>query len=460
MREHETALFVEHLLELLPRVDPGNHRLAIGQRLAENILLDFGHQPFDALHEPFLRDGLLFERVPAHQFDRTVLHIARPHRQTHGDALQFVLRELEARAHVIAVIDLHADAFGFELLRNGPEAGTDFGQLVFALVDGHHHHLDRRQFRRQHEAVVVRMGHDERTHQSGRNAPRGRPHIFELALFVDILHVERLGEILSQKMRRTALQGLAVLHQRLDGQRILGARKPLVGRFVAYDDRNRHPLFGEFLVYVDHLFCLLDSLLARGMRRMALLPQELGGTQEQARTHLPAHDVRPLVAEDRKVAVRLDPVFIGVPDDGLRRGTHDQLLFELSIGVYHDALAFGIVLQAVVRHHGALLGKALDMVRLLREEGLGDEQREIGVLMPRILEHLVQRVVHLLPNGIAVGFDDHTSAYGRVFGQPGLHDQVVVPLRVVLVRLREVFEFLCHISLFFILYQPANIIKK
>ncbi|MCQ4762350.1 hypothetical protein NE555_17190, partial [Alistipes onderdonkii] len=28
-----------------------------------------------------------------------------------------------------------------------------------------------------------------------------------------------------------------------------------------------------------------------------------------------------------------------VPDDGLRRGTHDQLLFELSIGVYHDALA-------------------------------------------------------------------------------------------------------------------------
>ena len=196
------------------------------------------------------------------------------------------------------------------------------------------------------------------------------------------------------------------------------------------------------------------------MRRMTLLPQELGGTQEQARTHLPAHDVRPLVAEDRQVAVRLDPVFIGVPDDGLRRGTHNQLLFELGIGVYHDAFAFGIVLQAVVRHHGALLGKALDMVRLLREEGLGDEQREIGVLMPRILEHLVQRVVHLLPNGIAVGFDDHTSAYGRVFGQPGLHDQVVVPLRVVLVRLREVFEFLCHISLFFILYQPANIIKK
>ena len=211
---------------------------------------------------------------------------------------------------------------------------------------------------------------------------------------------------------------------------------------------------------MNHLFGLLDSLLTRGVRRVALLPQEFGGAQEQARTHLPAHDVGPLVAQDRQVAVRLNPVLIGIPDDRLRGRTHDQLLFELGVGIDDDALAFGIVLQTVVRHHGALLGKALDVVGLLREERLGDEQREIGVLMPRILKHLVQRVVHLLPDGIAIGFDDHTTAYGRILGQPRLHDQIVVPLRVVLVRLGEVLEFLCHISLFLILFQPANIIKK
>ena len=60
------------------------------------------------------------------------------------------------------------------------------------------------------------MGHDQRTHQTGRDAPRGRPHVFELALLVDVLHVERLGEVLAQEVRRTALQRLAVLHQCLD----------------------------------------------------------------------------------------------------------------------------------------------------------------------------------------------------------------------------------------------------
>ena len=292
------------------------------------------------------------------------------------------------------------------------------------------------------------MSHDERPHQPGRHAPGRGPHIVEFSLAVDVLHVERLGEVLPQEVRRTALQGLAVLHQCLDGQRVLGAGEALVGRLVAHDDRYGHPLLRELLVDVHHLRSLLDRLLARGVGRVALLPEEFGRTQEQTRTHLPAHDVGPLVAEDRQVAVGLDPVLVGVPDDGLRRGAHDQLLLELGLRIDHHALAFGIVLQPVVGHHGALLGEPFDVVRLLREERLGDEEREVGVLMPRLLEHLVQRIVHLLPDGIAVGFDHHAAAHGRILGQPGFHHQVVVPLRVVFVRLGQVFEFLCHICRF------------
>ena len=446
MRRKEAPLLVEHPLELLPRVDLRNHRLAVGERLFIDVFLNLGHQPFDTFHEPLLRNGLLLKRVAAHQLDRAVLQIASAHGQPHGHALEFVLGELESRTHVVPVVDLHADAFVAQLCGNRPEAGADLGELLGGLVDRHHHHLDRGEFRRQDQTVVVRMGHDQRTHQTGRDAPRGRPHVFELALLVDVLHVERLGEVLAQEVRRTALQRLAVLHQRLDGERVLGARETLVGRLVAHDHGQRHPLLGEFLVNADHLFGLLDSLLARGVRRVALLPQELGRTQEQARAHLPAHDVGPLVAEDRQVAVGLNPVLIGVPDDRLRRRAHDQLLFELGVGIDHDALALGIVLQTVVRHHGALLGKSLDMVGLLREEGFGDEEREIGVLVSRILEHLVQRSLHLLPDGVAVGFDDHTSADGGVLRKSRLHDQVVIPLRVVLVGLREIFQFLCHIS--------------
>ena len=288
------------------------------------------------------------------------------------------------------------------------------------------------------------MSHDESTHQTGRNTPRRGPHIFQLALLVDILHIERLGEVLPQEVRRAALEGLAVLHQRLDGEGILGAGEALVGRLVAHHHRHGHPLLGELPINMDHLRSLLDGLLARGVRRVALLPEELGRTQEQTRTHLPAHDIGPLVAQDGQIAVGLDPVLIRIPDDRLRRRTHDQLFFQLGVGVDHHALAFGIVLQPVVGHHGALLGEALDVVRLLGKERLGDEEREVGVLMSRILEHLVQSVVHLLPDGIAVGFDDHTSAHGRILGQSRLDDQVVVPLRVVVVGLGQLFEFLCH----------------
>ena len=51
--------------------------------------------------------------------------------------------------------------------------------------------------------------------RTGRKRPTRSPtRIRSLPSFADILHVERLGEILSQEVRRTALQRLAVLHQR------------------------------------------------------------------------------------------------------------------------------------------------------------------------------------------------------------------------------------------------------
>ena len=49
----------------------------------------------------------------------------------------------------------------------------------------------------------------------------------------------------------------------LDRERILGAGETLVGRLVAHDDGQRHPLLGEGLVDVYHLRGLGDRLLAR-----------------------------------------------------------------------------------------------------------------------------------------------------------------------------------------------------
>ena len=69
---------------------------------------------------------------------------------------------------------------------------------------------------------------------------------------------------------------------------------------------------------------------------------------------------------------------------------------------------------------------------------------EIGVLHARFLEHSVKSLLHALPYGITVGLDDHAAAHRRLLGKVGLDYQVVVPLRVVVGSLGEVFEFFCH----------------
>jgi len=84
-----------------------------------------------------------------------------------------------------------------------------------------------------------------------------------------------------------------------------------------------------------------------------------------------------------------------------------------------------------VGHHGALLGKSFHVGRFLAEVALGDEQREVGIDVPRFLEHAVKHVLHSLPNGKAVGLDDHASFHIAVLGKVRLHNEFVVPFAVV-----------------------------
>jgi len=55
---------------------------------------------------------------------------------------------------------------------------------------------------------------------------------------------------------------------------------------------------------------------------------------------------------------------------------------------------------------------ASQAVGLAAEEGFGDEQGEVSVLVARLLEFVVQDALHAFPDGVAVGFDDHATADG------------------------------------------------
>ena len=72
------------------------------------------------------------------------------------------------------------------------------------------------------------------------------------------------------------------------------------------------------------------------------------------------------------------------------------------------------------------------MLSLPAKERLRYEQREIGILVPRFLEHGVEYMLHLLPYRITVRFNDHTPPHSRTFCKIGLYNQVVIPLGIVL----------------------------
>ena len=91
------------------------------------------------------------------------------------------------------------------------------------------------------------------------------------------------------------------------------------------------------------------------------------------------------------------------------------------------------------------------MLGLTAEKGLGDEQGEVGILVTGFLEHAVQDMLHLFPDGVSVRLDDHAAAHGGLFRKVGLHHEIVVPLGVVLGPFRYLF---CHKSIVFFKYCP------
>src|SRR5262244_1650839 len=71
------------------------------------------------------------------------------------------------------------------------------------------------------------------------------------------------------------------------------------------------------------------------------------------------------------------------------------------------------------------------MLRFLAEETDRDEDGKIRVDMAGGLEALVEFALHLFPDGVAVGADDHAAAHGAVVGELGFADDVEVPASVV-----------------------------
>lgn len=80
---------------------------------------------------------------------------------------------------------------------------------------------------------------------------------------------------------------------------------------------------------------------------------------------------------------------------------------------------------------GAFFGKAFYVLGFFFEIAYGNKEREVGILVSRVLKHLVHDTLDIFPEGVSPGFDDHATADGRVFGEVGGAYDLLVPLGVV-----------------------------
>ena len=122
----------------------------------------------------------------------------------------------------------------------------------------------------------------------------------------------------------------------------------------------------------------------------------------------------------------MNHVLVVFTEQGLRSGADAVLLLQL--------------LTASHSHPGALRGEALYMVLLLLKQALRDEHGQIHILVARLLEFLIQLMLDIFPDGIAVGAVDKHTLDGGVINQLRLFAHVGVPLGEIRLHVGNLFN--------------------
>ena len=128
---------------------------------------------------------------------------------------------------------------------------------------------------------------------------------------------------------------------------------------------------------------------------MAFLPEKFRSAQKHARTQFPANHIRPLVIEQRQIAITLNPSGEKMANDSFRSGPDHIRFFEL--------------LAACNGHHREFGREAFHMLRFLLQKTLRNQQREVNVLMPGGFKARIQFALQDLPHGVSVRTDNHAA---------------------------------------------------
>ena len=374
------------------------------------------------------RDEALLAVVAADKHALVLLDILRAQLQTQRNALHLIFRKFPAGA-LLGLVDLHTQTGGLQAGGNLP------GLVQHALLvhgNGDYNDLNRRDLRRKDKPAVVAVGHNDAADQARRNAPGGLERERLPVVLIRKVDIERFGKAVAEVMRRSCLQGLAVMHHALNGIGCFGAVELfLFGLLTAGYGHGKH-IFAEIRIEIEHTLRFLARLPGGGVHGVTLLPQELAVAQEGAAGLFPAQHAAPLVVHLGQVAPGMNDVMKMLTEERLRGGTDAVTLLELLAAAHGDPCA--------------LRRKAFDMILLLLEQGFGNQHWHIDVLRTGFLEFRVHDSLDILPDCIAVGAVNEHALNGRIVDQLRLFAHVRVPLGKVNLHIGNLFDFFlfCH----------------
>mmetsp|Transcript_22026 Transcript_22026/g.74075 ORF Transcript_22026/g.74075 Transcript_22026/m.74075 type:complete len:439 (+) Transcript_22026:276-1592(+) len=306
--------------EVFPLGHVDDARVALGGGAREQVVLHLHQAEGHLLQERGQRDGHLGGRVVAahegHLLGREVPG-ADLHAERHP--LELPVRVLAARGVVGAQVRLAPDAGALQLGGHILGARVHGGLIHVLARDGDDHHLHRRDARREHEALVVRVDHDHHADGARGEPPGVLPRYGLLLVSGGVLDVEDLSEVLPEAVRGGALDAAArVRDEALHGRGVVAPGKLLLLRLAPLDHRHGEEVLVHLPVEVEHLEHLLLGVRFGRVRRVTLLPEELPRPEEGGRVlELPADHVVPLVELEREVPVGPDPLGVGRVHDRL-----------------------------------------------------------------------------------------------------------------------------------------------
>src|SRR5690606_15782219 len=130
-----------------------------------------------------------------------LFHVARTGREAHGHALLDPAPLLVA-ATLLASVDDHIDgsigeSYGTQLVGHFVAILEHARAVLLGAVDRNDDDVSWREPRRQHEPVVVGMGHDQSADHPRRCAPARRPRELMHAVLIEEANLARFRKILT-----------------------------------------------------------------------------------------------------------------------------------------------------------------------------------------------------------------------------------------------------------------------